>query len=480
MTHTEFVEEIAKYVTKYAPQYGICVYSPIIAQAILESGWGTSNKAKHNNFFGLKYRLGRITCNSGYFTDTSSEEYSPGIYTPISDQWYEFATVEDGVHGYFQFINISNYSNLKGVVDPETYLTRIKQDGYATSSSYVPNLMKLIESQNLNRFDPVSGEVPAEQKGFTVKINQNTNFGTHNTSVRNGKIKYIVIHYVGSTGDAKNNVLYFNQRSTVNASADFFVGFAGDIWQYNPDPEKRYCWAVGGGRQSIHGGKYYGIATNPNCVSIEMCVRNKGNLKDNSPDWYFEKATIDSTVELTKYLMQKYGIAASNVIRHFDVNGKSCPGVVGWNSITGDESAWNDFKRRIADDSKDSAPAIAAELYRIRKTWAEVSSQVGAYRILDNAKANCPPGYTVYDENGKAVWSVSVEEEVFVPYHFKVTIPDLNIRKGPGTEYKKNGVTGIGIFTIVEESDGRGADKWGKLKSGMGWIALDSDYGYKI
>lgn len=52
-----FIDEIAAYVVKYAPQYGIKVYSPIIAQSILESASGTSELAKNaHNYFGLKYR----------------------------------------------------------------------------------------------------------------------------------------------------------------------------------------------------------------------------------------------------------------------------------------------------------------------------------------------------------------------------------------------------------------------------------------
>lgn len=57
----------------------------------------------------------------------------------------------------------------------------------------------------------------------------------------------------------------------------------------------------------------------------------------------------------------------------------------------------------------------------------------------------------------------------------KVSIDDLNIRKGPGTNYARTGkYTGKGIFTIIEQSDGQGSDSgWGKLKSGAGWISLD-------
>ena len=61
----------------------------------------------------------------------------------------------------------------------------------------------------------------------------------------------------------------------------------------------------------------------------------------------------------------------------------------------------------------------------------------------------------------------------------QVSITDLNIRKGPETDYGKTGkYTGKGVFTIVEEADGQGASRWGKLKSGAGWISLD--YAKKI
>ncbi len=65
-------------------------------------------------------------------------------------------------------------------------------------------------------------------------------------------------------------------------------------------------------------------------------------------------------------------------------------------------------------------------------------------------------------------------EATFTPYMVRVTITNLNIRKGPGTNYARTGqYTGKGAFTIVAESSGQGASKWGKLKSGAGWISLD-------
>lgn len=73
-----------------------------------------------------------------------------------------------------------------------------------------------------------------------------------------------------------------------------------------------------------------------------------------------------------------------------------------------------------------------------------------------------------------AIIGTSVEKKEFEPYRIRVNIPNLNIRKGPGTDCEKTGrFTGVGTFTIIEESDGPGASKWGLLKSKAGWISLD-------
>ena len=68
----------------------------------------------------------------------------------------------------------------------------------------------------------------------------------------------------------------------------------------------------------------------------------------------------------------------------------------------------------------------------------------------------------------------SAADASFQSYLVRVSINDLNIRKGPGTDCARTGkFTGKGVFTIVAEADGKGATRWGKLKSGAGWISLD-------
>lgn len=155
MSKEEFISTIAKAIQKYAGSYGIKVHSPIIAQAILESGWGESKLAsKYHNYFGLKCGT-KWTGKSVNLT--TQEEYTIGTLTTIKDNFRIYDSLDEGVKGYFEFIQLSRYSNLKGITDPQTYLETIKADGYATSSTYVSNNMKLINQYKLTQYDTKTG-----------------------------------------------------------------------------------------------------------------------------------------------------------------------------------------------------------------------------------------------------------------------------------------------------------------------------------
>ena len=63
-------------------------------------------------------------------------------------------------------------------------------------------------------------------------------------------------------------------------------------------------------------------------------------------------------------------------------------------------------------------------------------------------------------------------------YLVRVSIDNLNIRQSPTIHSEVVGFTGKGTFTIIEEATGivnaAGAkSRWGKLKSGRGWLCLD-------
>lgn len=138
------------------------------------------------------------------------------------------------------------------------------------------------------------------------------NLTTINYEPRYGiKPKYLVYHYTGNDGDtAYNNTQYFKSVNR-NSSAHYFVD-ENSIWCC-VDP-KDTAWAVGS-KTYLHN-----YCRNNNSISIEMCSR-----KDSKGNYYIKDETYKNSIELGKYIMNKYNITISNVLRHYDVNMKLCP-----------------------------------------------------------------------------------------------------------------------------------------------------------
>ena len=215
MTNNEFIEQIADCVEKYAYVYGIEVHSPIIAQAILESGWGKSTLAsKYHNYFGLK-------CGGAWkgksVNMATKEEYKVGTLTNIRDNFRVYDSMEDGVKGYFDFINTRRYANLKGVRSPEEYVRRIKADGYATSSTYVDTLLRVIRDNNLTRFD-TDIEKPKKEEGDNMKKEELTGEVLSGKEIIDILAKRVIRGDYGNGSDRKNKLgeLYSIVQKRVN------------------------------------------------------------------------------------------------------------------------------------------------------------------------------------------------------------------------------------------------------------------------
>lgn len=435
MTNQQFIQTIAPLCQKYAKQYGFKIASAAIAQACLESGYGTSPKASFHNYFGLKYRPNRVTCNNGYFEAGGSEQNADGSYTPLpsTTAWYNFDNIEKGVEGYYQFINISNYAQVKAATTPLAYLQAIKDAHYATSINYVQNVYNVITKWNLTQYDNFNlNNVTVPTTVNNINIIQKTS--TKNTTQQAGRaINWIVLHYTAGTssnkGVAQNTANYF--AKSAQASADFIVDDA-EIVQYNPDPRNYYCWAVGGNKYSTLatslGAKYYGQCTNKNSISIEMCSRKKNTatLNASDDDWYLTDATVNNAIQLTKYLMQVYNIDINHVIMHHMVTGKLCPQP--WAKNENALTNWYNFLNQVKGSSAVVVPA-------------QLVTDITIPTVVSGGQT--------------------------VNYTVKIEIDNLNIRSGPGTMYSIVSIIKPGIYTIVSEQDG-----WGKLKSGIGWINL--------
>lgn len=258
-------------------------------------------------------------------------------------------------------------------------------------------------------------------------------------------------------------------------------------WNYKP-------WGCGSGSKG---------SCNNGWIQFEIC---EDGLTDKT---YFNKVYKEAC-EITAYLCKMYNIDPNGTVT---VNGVKVPTILchadsydlKMGSNHGDIDHWfpkhgksmktarADVAALLAADTpvtpskpevKPTEPAPVKELYRVRKSWEDAKSQIGAYSILENAKKACDtagPAYSVYNSAGKKVYPESkiepvtpapttpVEPEVKLPYLVKITASVLNVRSGPGMNYKtRTQVRQNEVYTIVALED-----NWGKLKSGAGWICLD-------
>ena len=153
-------------------------------------------------------------------------------------------------------------------------------------------------------------------------------------------VKFIIIHYTGIDNDmAQAEGNFFAKTNTRSAGAHFFVDRKGNI--VKSVDLNRVAWSVGGKKYANKGGKLYGIANNSNSVSIEMC--------DCKSNVYPSEAQIEAMVSVIKYI-RKHCKNANLLIRHYDVNGKPCPGTMTDETEEGRER-WIKLKARLYHDA---------------------------------------------------------------------------------------------------------------------------------
>lgn len=165
-------------------------------------------------------------------------------------------------------------------------------------------------------------------------MNINKSYPCHPTNYRKRRdsIKYIVIHYVGATGSALANVKYYGGTPNIGASAHYYVGHASENGAVYQSVAPEDCaWHCGGTKY------YHSECRNDNAIGIEMCCH-----KRTDGTWYFDNITVEKTIELTRWLMNEYGIAPENVIRHYDVTHKTCPA-----PFVNDADMWMRFKSAL-------------------------------------------------------------------------------------------------------------------------------------
>ena len=301
------------------------------------------------------------------------------------------------------------------------------------------------------------------------------------TAGRKITVKGLMLHSVGCPQpNASVFIKNWNTPSYGTACVHGFIdGNDGTVYQTLPWNHRGWHCASGpkGSGNNTH-------------IGVEMCepasIRYTGGssftCSNLSAARTSVKKTYEAAVELFAYLCKLYGLnptADGVIISHREGHARGIASNHGdpehlWNGL-GMGYTMNTFRKDVKEKMQGGTvkPDETKEMYRVRKSWGDAVSQKGAFHELENAKkcADANKGYAVFNTSGKQVYP----KTDFSPYLVEVTATDLNIRKGPGTNYGKTGkFTGKGVFTITEERAGTGSNKgWGKLKSKAGWIALD-------
>lgn len=245
---------------------------------------------------------------------------------------------------------------------------------------------------------------------FLLKIEQNfltpNKYSRPRTPLK--KVTKIAVHYVGNpnTSAIANRNYFENQRYVGRyVSSHFIVGLQGEIIQCIPLDEISYC--------TNHANGY--------SISIECCHPDSTGK--------FTEATEQSLAELCACLLEKFGLGAEDIIRHYDVTGKQCPL---W---------WSPTKYQSAETANARFAAFKEKVRGIMRTNVPQSEGGFKVRVLDGG---------------------------------------LNIRRYPSLNAPVAGIiTDRGVYTITAEEHGDGI-LWGRLKSGVGWISLGSRYVQKI
>jgi hypothetical protein len=217
-----FINSIGPMIQSYGGLNGYKVVSTIIAQACLESAYGTSSLCNYHNYFGMK-------CGSSWkgasVNRKTFEEYAPGVSTEIRDNFRVYNSMDAGVEGYFNFIGSKRYQNLKTARNYREYAQMLKDDGYATSSKYVAALCSIVEKYNLVTYDitenqAATARVTPARKIYPALARNNAFAGkyvtTANLHLRVGPgTKYDSIE-VMSAGTVVHNYGYYTNVSGTN------------------------------------------------------------------------------------------------------------------------------------------------------------------------------------------------------------------------------------------------------------------------
>jgi hypothetical protein len=281
-------------------------------------------------------------------------------------------------------------------------------------------------------------------------------FPHYSTGRSGAKVNKIVIHHMAGT----NYDIVPSIWQTREASAHYGIGKNGEIRAYVD--ENNTAWHAGNWNANI------------SSIGIEHCNST------GSPNWGINQATIDASAKLCADIAKRYGLGKlvvnKNIFPHSYFSSTACPGV-----LLGKLQYIADKANAINNGCGSSTPsAPTSGLYRVRKTWADAKSQVGAFKDLANAKkcADQNKGYTVYDANGKSVYTSGGGSTSTATKKLVVQVNGLNVRNKPSLSGKVVGTYNKGAtWTLPKSEKMTIEDGWVWARCPIGYVAVGKNTG---
>lgn len=431
-----------------------------IAQGILESRLFQSELAKKaNNGFGIKA--------SAPWTGDKYSHLSGEVGGARVSEFRKYPTQEASIKDHAGFFTSTEYranTAYKKAIDATNYkdeanaLTGI----YAGDPQYGKKLIEIIEKYDLTQYDTEKETKQMAKLRTPIKRHTQVNMGgTIN------KIEYIVIHFVGASGQALANANYF-YNVLRNASAQIFID---PNVTYEVVPENRVAWHVGDGL-----GKY-GI-TNQNSIGIEGCQDT--STGKNVWEWQFHPNTYEQMLLQTSAWMDKYNVPIERVVRHYDASRKSCPG----NWMANDWARWKQFKKDLAELRKTGSVNVDGSTESSRYNpngYQEVA--IAEYReptkpfktLFTNSDATPREVFNWYNPETKR-YMISPNASKYAGVKDKVEqIMDVSIGYSKKAYLLKNAKT-----WILEQDLAEPRADWDSGLTASTYVVVKGDYLYKI
>ena len=439
LSEADVIKKVGLLFTADQKKSGILA-SVSLAQFILESGYGKSELAQNaNNCFGMKKSLSGNTWSGStwdgksIYTKKTGEQNPDGSYVTITADFRKYPCVEDSIADHSAYLlgamngSKQRYADLKGCMDYKKAAQIIKDGGYATSLTYVDKLCDIISRWDLTQYDV---KVEATTPATTVPEEKVTLSATH--------AKYINstgTHYISNSGHDENNayrggqagdqtgtewqmrswynrpwtvVLRYPDQKVALKIAQLGIDAAlNDKIGYDQGQNRTYLnqlKAVGWEPSRItvpcEADCSAGVCANVTAVGYLLGIpalqthtgTYTGNMKNALVKAGFKALTDSKYLTSGDYLLP--GDILLNENHHTATN------------VTIGSKVKNDWKPTASTPTTPTDPVAPTKYYRVRKSWEDKASQIGAFTVLENAilAVDANPGYAAFNDDGTQVY----------------------------------------------------------------------------